>query len=357
MKRNPSKPKKSPPKREIVLSASPQTITARPQAPTVTEAMAKVLLNGDLAALSADEKLQYHDLVCRSLGLNPLTRPFDYIGFQGKVVLYARRDCTEQLRKVHSVSITSSKRSIENDICIFEVTAADKTGRTDTGTGAVNVSGLKGADLANAIKKAETQAKRRATLSICGLGMIDESELSDVSGGAMPLTPAGRVVTLNEPKLSVHEDNYNRREQEGLDKLSPEQRQVLERKMREGSQQPVAPKDSPPGPVARSRGEAGSAAPPPAAAPAKDSPTPQSGKEGAADEAGTSTAAPEILYTWSDPQQTANIAPAAGLTTDVKRLLAKFWQADKKSCILDAESFEGLKFELEKRGIVLRRKP
>ncbi|EOV0478051.1 hypothetical protein ACOIM4_001927, partial [Campylobacter coli] len=44
-------------------------------------------------------------------------------------------------------------------------------------TGALNIKNLGGDNLANAIMKAITKAKRRVTLSICGLGMLDESEL------------------------------------------------------------------------------------------------------------------------------------------------------------------------------------
>ena len=59
---------------------------------------------------------------------------------------------------------------------------ANKTGRTDVSTGAVSIGGLKGENLANALMKAETKAKRRATLSICGLGFLDgETELGDIS--------------------------------------------------------------------------------------------------------------------------------------------------------------------------------
>jgi hypothetical protein len=40
--------------------------------------------------------------------------------------------------------------------------------------------GLAGEAYANAIKRAVTQAKRRVTLSICGLGMLDETEVDSV---------------------------------------------------------------------------------------------------------------------------------------------------------------------------------
>ena len=45
--------------------------------------------------------------------------------------------------------------------------------------GVVSIAGLKGEALANAMMKAETKAKRRATLSICGLGWMDEVEALD----------------------------------------------------------------------------------------------------------------------------------------------------------------------------------
>jgi len=47
-------------------------------------------------------------------------------------------------------------------------------------TGAVDIKGLTGKNLANAFMKAETKAKRRVTLSICGLGFLDESEVEDM---------------------------------------------------------------------------------------------------------------------------------------------------------------------------------
>jgi hypothetical protein len=50
-------------------------------------------------------------------------------------------------------------------------------GRRDESTGAVYVANKKGDDLCNTYMRGETKAKRRVTLSICGLGILDESEL------------------------------------------------------------------------------------------------------------------------------------------------------------------------------------
>ena len=41
-----------------------------------------LLVQGDLSKLSDDQKVEYYRRVCESLGLNPLTRPFEYLTFQ-----------------------------------------------------------------------------------------------------------------------------------------------------------------------------------------------------------------------------------------------------------------------------------
>ena len=155
-----------------------------------SEAIEKVLLTGDLAALTPDQRLAYYKSVCESLGLNPLTQPFGYITFDGRMQLYAKKDATEQLRKRHHVSITDLQQVIRDSVIITTVKAQDKEGRTDMATGATTstyttdngaVKPLLGVGLANAIMKSETKAKRRVTLSICGLGMMDESEIEDLS--------------------------------------------------------------------------------------------------------------------------------------------------------------------------------
>jgi hypothetical protein len=142
----------------------------------------KVLVEGNLAALKPEQRVSYYNATCQSLGLNPLTTPFDYLNLNGKLRLYAKKDATDQLRRHYGVSIHITAREVVHDVYVVTARALLPSGREDESTGAVTVKGKAGEDLANAWMKAETKAKRRVTLSICGLGFLDESELESVRG-------------------------------------------------------------------------------------------------------------------------------------------------------------------------------
>ena len=146
------------------------------------QALAKVILEGDLSKLKPDEKVMYYKQVCDSVGLNPLTQPLAFIRFQGKEVLYAGKNCTEQLRDLHGISLKIVDKQKIDDLYIVTAEATNRHGRSDSATGAVNLKGLSGDNLANAVMKAETKAKRRVTLSISGLGFLDESETDSIQG-------------------------------------------------------------------------------------------------------------------------------------------------------------------------------
>ena len=151
-------------------------------------AVETVLIKGDLAGLKPQERLSYYKKVCESLGLNYLTQPFEYLSFQGRLRLYAKRDCAEQLRKNYKVSVVIKVREKIEDVYFVIATASLPDGRIDESIGALSIGGLKGNDLANALMKCETKAKRRATLSICGLGWADETEIDTIEASA-PITP------------------------------------------------------------------------------------------------------------------------------------------------------------------------
>lgn len=148
----------------------------------LAEIMDEVLGVGDLSQLPAEVRTRYYLATCSSLGLNPYTRPLEYVKLSGKTVLYARKDAADQLRRIHGVSLEVTDRKVMGDVMFVTVRAALPDGRHDEDVGAVSIKGLQGEALANATMKCITKAKRRATLSLCGLGLPDESEVESIPG-------------------------------------------------------------------------------------------------------------------------------------------------------------------------------
>lgn len=158
---------------------------------TTDQAIEQALIGGDLSKLTPAQRLAYYHQVCDSLGLNPLTKPFEYILLGGKLVLYAKKDCTDQLRNLRDVSLTIPARELVEECYVVTAHATLATGRHDEAIGVVPLAGLKGEFRANAMMKAETKAKRRVTLSVCGLGWLDETEAEAIPGiSVQPLETA-----------------------------------------------------------------------------------------------------------------------------------------------------------------------
>lgn len=170
----------------------------------------KVLLGGDLSKLTPAERLSYYNAICDSMQLNPLTRPFEYIVLNGKLVLYARKDCTEQLRKRDNVSVSITAREHVEGVYVVTARATiygdsplgQVALRSDESIGAVPLENLKGEAKANAMMKAETKAKRRVTLSISGLGMLDETEIDSIPDARRPTESTAAAVLSNKEKMA-----------------------------------------------------------------------------------------------------------------------------------------------------------
>lgn len=146
------------------------------------ETMETVIGTGDLKVLTSAQRVEYVLQVCKLIGLNPLTRPFRFLQFQGQIQMYATKDCADQLRASRKVSLHVVDKSIDRDVLQVTVRASTPDGRHDEDIGAVPLGQLVGEARANAVMKAITKAKRRATLSLCGLGFLDESELETMPG-------------------------------------------------------------------------------------------------------------------------------------------------------------------------------
>ena len=189
--------------------------------------------SGNLAALTMPERAEYYEAVCQSVGLNPLTRPFEFTEFDKRVILYARKDCSDQLRSLRRVSVEILSAREEGGLYIVTAKATLPDGRCDEDTGAVSLekedgewketkdgkryfsgngtfSPLRGDARANAIMKAGTKAKRRVTLSICGLGITEETELDTIPAVVLPAESIDRETGEILPPAAPTKPRENR---------------------------------------------------------------------------------------------------------------------------------------------------
>lgn len=146
------------------------------------ELLEKVVMGGDLSGLSPADRVRYVVAVCRTTGLNPTTRPFEYVKLNGRLMLYPTKSACEQLRKIHGVRIAIIDRKRLGELYTVIVRAEMPDGRSDESLGAICVKGLGGQPLADAMMKAETKGKRRVTLSIVGLGCLDVRDDPMIAG-------------------------------------------------------------------------------------------------------------------------------------------------------------------------------
>ena len=155
------------------------------------QTLESLVLRGDISGLSAPQRVEYYNALCNRVGLDPATQPFKIMTLNGKQLLYADKGCAEQLRKRHKISVTIVSRERIDDVYVVTAQATGADGRMDESIGAVSCGAAKGEAFANVLMKAETKAKRRVTLSIVGLGMLDESEVDglDNSFGSIPPEP------------------------------------------------------------------------------------------------------------------------------------------------------------------------
>jgi hypothetical protein len=168
---------------------------------TDKEIIQSLVLNGDLGKMSPEQKVQYYKMFCDRLGLDPLTQPFKLLMLQGKEILYCDRSGAQQLNKLHKISHEIKSRDLIEAAGVYQVTAraTGQDGRYTDSIGAVNISGLKGDAYANAIMKAETKAKRRATLDLLGLGMLDETETETIpNASASTILPEPIINDVDE---------------------------------------------------------------------------------------------------------------------------------------------------------------
>lgn len=136
----------------------------------------------DTKALSHDERVATLAALSKALGLNPLVNGVQFLSLSGREVLYVTKQATDQI----AARLRLNRETIAGPevrdfggtklvFCQVRVTAPD--GRSEVATATLPLG-----DLVNAAMKVETKAKRRATLSIAGLGLLTEEEADTIPG-------------------------------------------------------------------------------------------------------------------------------------------------------------------------------
>jgi hypothetical protein len=164
--------------------------------------ISSIVINGDLSKLSPQQKVAYYRSFCERLGLDPLSQPFKLLRLNGKEVLYCDRSGAQQLNKLHQVSHEIKARETVSGCYVVTAQASTPDGRRTESIGAVPIDNLKGDNLCNAMMKAETKAKRRATLDLLGLGILDETETEALPNAAVieaPVTQAAAAQPAVKP--------------------------------------------------------------------------------------------------------------------------------------------------------------
>ncbi len=139
--------------------------------------VSSLFIHGDISRLTPVQKVDYYRRVCDKLGLDPLSQPFRILRLHGREIMYCDRGGAQQLNKLHRVSHEIRSRETVNGCYVVTAQASTPDGRKTESLGAVPIINLKGENLCNAMMKAETKAKRRATLDLLGLGILDETEI------------------------------------------------------------------------------------------------------------------------------------------------------------------------------------
>jgi hypothetical protein len=134
--------------------------------------------------------------------------------------MYALKGATDQLRRIYDISCEVKNTEKIEDLLVITVKATNnKTGRVDEDMGFAKISGLKGEMLGNAMLKATTKAKRRVTLSMCGLGMLDEDEIASIPDDKG--TGRGKKEFVSSPTAKSEELKDELIEEKPIEVLTP----------------------------------------------------------------------------------------------------------------------------------------
>lgn len=188
---------------------STTTITKFDPSQTKDKILSRLIESGDISGLTEQQRCDFYYMSCAQAGLDPSTRPFDYIKQGGKIALYPNQRATAQLSAKHGLTIEITDKTTMDGLYVFTAKATRRDGSFVEEIGVVPVP-TSPTDKANAMMKASGKAKRRAVIAACGLaqadaeGNDDRPIRSDALDGGLEPSPEilEAAVIPSGPKLS-----------------------------------------------------------------------------------------------------------------------------------------------------------
>lgn len=166
----------------------------------------------DTSGLKPEHRGALLNELARALRLNPLTKPVIFLKTGQGESIYVTRQGADQiaarLRLNRETVEGPDIRKVGNvDVAFCKVRVSAPDGRFETSTAT-----LPAGDFAMVLMKVETKAKRRATLSLAGLGMLSEEDAEEMLDAALNNTPAEPEPTAAQNALALDLDDctYNR---------------------------------------------------------------------------------------------------------------------------------------------------
>jgi hypothetical protein len=167
--------------------SEPADVTV-PDTNDARSALAHYLGTGDLSRLQPEQRAALYLEICRSLAINPRTRPLDWIEFfdpetKGKkLVLYPNKTCTDQLAYLHRIRVRVLEEKTIGTLFKVSVEGTMPDGRTEQNVAYVDLTDAQGQTLrgqryGNALMKGMTKAKRRLVLGMVGMSVPDDETL------------------------------------------------------------------------------------------------------------------------------------------------------------------------------------
>lgn len=173
------------------------------------EALVKATLSQDWGRTNDQVKVRFIAHLCNQLSIPAVMNPFIFIKTKNGQKLYTPSEGAYLIASKNRISTKIKDRSYDKERQIYSVTVECSTpdGRTSEDIGHMFLGGLQGENLANAMMKAETKAKRRAILSTVGLSVLTEDAIPYVTSDSVVRPGEVEIVdALSEPVEDYQED-------------------------------------------------------------------------------------------------------------------------------------------------------